>query len=310
MLDVSHLSISFSRYDKGLHKTSISPVSDISLQIQSGEIVAVVGSSGSGKSLLAHSLLGLLPGNATRRGTIQFKGAVLSEDRMQQLRGREISLIPQSVAYLNPLVKVGRQVFRAARLSGYDRPQASQRTQKIFQRYSLDVNVPAMFPFQVSGGMARRVLTATATVGKADLIIADEPTTGLDREVIKKSLSHLVELANAGKAILLITHDLEAAISICHTIVVVYAGKTVEITPVQCFRDSGKVLHPYTKALWNALPQNSFSYLSGNQPAETEVYAGCVFSPRCPVAQHTCQSLAPDLVRINGSLVRCPHAAC
>lgn len=310
MLDISSVSVSFSRYGKGLRKTFVSPVSDISLQIAAGEIVAVIGSSGSGKSLLAHALLGLLPRNARRGGMISFKGAELHDERMQRLRGREISLIPQSVAYLNPLAKVGRQVCRAASLSGFSRQEAGLRTEAVFKRYSLAAHVPAMFPFQVSGGMARRVLTATATVGKADLIIADEPTTGLDHEVVKKALQHLTELADEGKAILLITHDLEAAISICHTVVVVYAGKTVEIAPVSCFRGVGKLLHPYTRALWNALPQNSFAHLPGNQPAEIDPTAGCVFSPRCPVAQRTCQVLAPDLTKMNGSLVRCPYAAC
>lgn len=310
MLDVSGLSISFSRYGKGLRKTTFSPVSDISLQIKAGEILAVIGSSGSGKSLLAHALLGLLPRNAQRGGIIRFKEAELTEAHIHRLRGREIALIPQSVAYLNPLARVGRQVFRAAQLSGYNKSTAGQRTQAIFNRYALESHVPTMFPFQVSGGMARQVLTATATVGRADLIIADEPTTGLDREVAKKSLRHLLELAHDGKAVLLITHDLEAAVSICQTVAVVYAGKTVEITSAKSFLAADKLLHPYTRALWNALPQNSFSPLPGNQPVETESLVGCVFAPRCPMKLDSCERVAPSLTKINGSLVRCPYAAC
>jgi len=309
MLDVSQLSISFSRYGKGLHKTTFSPVSDISLHINAGEIVAVVGSSGSGKSLLAHALLGLLPRNARVEGKVKFKDTELTDARMRLLRGREIALIPQSVAYLNPLVRVGKQVVRAARLSGQRRQAANHSTDTIFRRYALESRVQDMFPFQVSGGMARRVLTATATVGRADLIIADEPTTGLDPVVATKALNHLVELAAEGKGVLLITHDLEAAVRISHSVVVVYAGKTLEITSACCFLND-KLLHPYTKALWNALPQHNFTALVGSQPTGDHSILGCIFSPRCPVSQSSCCSVNPDLQKINGSLVRCPYAAC
>ena len=308
MLDVSHLSISFSRYSKGLHKSSFSPVSDISLHINSGEIVAVVGASGSGKSLLAHALLGLLPRNARMEGQLTFKDKELTDARMHLLRGREIALIPQSIAYLNPLARVGRQVFRAARLSGQPGVAAKRSTDAIFRRYALESSVPKMFPFQISGGMARRVLTATATVGQADLIIADEPTTGLDPAVAQKALNHLVELADEGKAVLLITHDLAAAVRIANMVVVVYAGKTLEITSAKTFSSPQKLLHPYTRVLWNALPQNSFIPLVGNQPTEGHQISGCIFSPRCPVAGQGCHSNAPTLQKINGSLVRCFHA--
>ncbi len=309
MLDVSRLSISFSRYGKGLQKTSLSPVSDITMHIGTGEIVAVVGSSGSGKSLLAHALLGLLPKNAEMGGQLTFKGKELTHARIRLLRGREIALIPQSVAYLNPLARVGKQVFRAARLSGQTGTAANRSTETIFRRYALEPQVRSMFPFQISGGMARRVLTATATVGRADLIIADEPTTGLDSAVAQKSLNHLVELAAEGKGVLLITHDLEAAVRISCKVVVVYAGRTLEITSAENFSQQEKLLHPYTRALWNALPQNSFTPLGGNQPTEEHNISGCIFSPRCPVAGQGCRSMAPVLQKINGSLVRCPYAA-
>lgn len=310
MLDISHLSVTFSRYGKKLRKSTFAPVSDISMHIKAGEILAVVGSSGSGKSLLAHALLGLLPPNALREGRLLFKGSELTDDRMRLLRGREIALIPQSVAYLNPLAKVGRQVFRAARLSGQPSAVAHLRTAAVFRRYALEPQVHAMFPFQISGGMARRVLTATATVGQADLIIADEPTTGLDPKVATKALNHLVELANQGKAVLLITHDLQAAVQTASAVMVVYAGKTLEITSARNFGQPEKLLHPYTRALWNALPQNSFTPLSGNQPTGNHDISGCIFNLRCPVALESCRTMTPVLQKINGSLVRCPHAVC
>jgi peptide/nickel transport system ATP-binding protein len=309
MLEVTGLSISFNRYHQGLQRNCFTPVSDITLAVHGGEIVAVVGASGSGKSLLAHALLGLLPANAHIAGTIKFKGEQLSQSRMRRLRGHEIALIPQSVAYLNPLIRVGSQVLRAARLSGQDTACARRNTDQVFARYSLKDQTKSLFPFQLSGGMARRVVTAAATVSRAELIIADEPTTGLDPVVAEKSLAHLHELAENGKGVVLITHDLAAAVKVAQRVVVVYAGKTVEITAATSFHQQEKLLHPYTKTLWQALPQNDFVALPGEQ-SHDEMRTGCMFASRCPVASALCETLAPELKQLNGSLVRCPHATC
>lgn len=309
MLEVTNLSISFHRYHRGLQRSGFTPVSDISLQIDPGEIVAVVGASGSGKSLLAHALLGLLPGNAVTGGTIQFRGENLDGPKVKCLRGREIALIPQSVTYLNPLSRVGSQVYRAACLSGLERSMARTSTDQTFCRYGLQNGAKYLYPFQLSGGMVKRVMTAAATAGRAQLLIADEPTTGLDPKVATKTLKHLLQLAKEKKAVLLITHDLDAAVAVATRVVVVYAGKTVETTAASSFHNTEKLLHPYTKALWQALPQNGFVALDGEQP-EVIDESGCVFAPRCPNACESCLSLAPQLQRVNGSLVRCPHVAC
>lgn len=308
MLDVANLSVSFCRYHQGLQREQFAPVTDISLSIPAGKIVAVVGASGSGKSLLAHALLGLLPKNARRGGTIVFRGKELEQRQLEKLRGREIALIPQSVAYLNPLIRVGSQVTRAAHLSGHAKTDAHRSAEIAFARYALAPTVQSMFPFQLSGGMARRVLTAAATAGRADLIIADEPTTGLDPLAAEKTLDHLTQLAGQGKGVLLITHDLAAAVKIAHRVVVVYSGKTVEITAATSFQQPEALLHPYTRALWLALPQNGFTALAEARPLAND-RAGCVFSTGCPVAVASCRVLSPELQRHNGSLVRCPHVA-
>ena len=307
MLSVRNLSIKFSRYGSGWRRTSLHPVRDLSLDILPGEIVAVVGSSGSGKSLLAHAVLGLLPGNARFTGDILFKGDRLSGRDMARLRGRQIALIPQSVAYLNPLARVGRQVYRASRLSGQCCQSAARSTDTAFDRYRLDAGVKSMFPFQVSGGMARRVLTATATAGDADLLIADEPTTGLDPEVIVQSLGHLRELADADKSVMLITHDIGAAVTIADRVAVIYAGTTVELADAGDFRADAGLRHPYTRALWNALPQQNFRYVTGNQPMENHDVDGCIYADRC--ADRTGECVAPQPLReVEGGLVRCCHA--
>jgi peptide/nickel transport system ATP-binding protein len=307
MLSVNNLSIEFSRYDKGWQRRTLHPVRDLSLHIAPGEIVAVVGSSGSGKSLLAHAVLGLLPGNARHTGDILFQGEPVTPRSVKRLRGTRIALIPQSVAYLNPLAKVGRQVYRASRLSGQCCMDAARNTDHAFARYRLESEVKAMYPFQVSGGMARRVLTATATAGDADLLIADEPTTGLDAEVIRQSLDHLRELADSGKGIMLITHDIDAAVTIADRVAVIYAGTTVETAPASDFTGRGRLRHPYTRALWNALPQQGFRYVTGNQPMEDCRVEGCIYADRCADCSEDCKSPQP-LRAVGGGQVRCCHA--
>lgn len=308
MLSVKNLSIEFSRYDKKWRKKTVRPVRDLSLDIDAGEILAVVGSSGSGKSLLAHAVLGLLPNNATVRGEMYFKGSPLDHVRSRNLRGKDIALIPQSVAYLNPLSRVGRQVYRASRLSGQCCCTASQNTDTVFSRYRLHKTVKSLFPFQVSGGMARRVLTATATAGDAALLIADEPTTGLDPEVAKQSLHHLRELADTGKSVMFITHDIDAAVEISDRVAVVYAGTTVEIAPAKSFTATDGLMHPYSQALWDALPKNGFCFLDGNQPLNDEAFDGCIFYERCPNRSTNCLAESPGLRQAGHNHVRCRHA--
>lgn len=308
MLSVKNLSVEFNRYSRKWERIAVRPVRDLTLDIGAGEVVAVVGSSGSGKSLLAHAVLGLLPKNAVTSGEMTFKGAPLDKRRIHALRGREIALIPQSVAYLNPLSRVGRQVYRASRLSGKCCCTASQSTESAFARYRLGKLVKKMFPFQISGGMARRVLTATATVGEASLLIADEPTTGLDPAMVRESLRHLRELADTGKSVMLITHDIDAAVDIADKVAVIYAGTTVEVADSSSFRVEGGLKHPYSRVLWNALPQNGFQYLEGNQPTNEDCVEQCIFHGRCPNPSDQCLAETQILRPVGEHMVRCCRA--
>jgi peptide/nickel transport system ATP-binding protein len=307
MLEIRHLAISFQRNRSSFDRETLAVVSDISLSVHPGEIVALIGASGAGKSLVAHALLGLLPANARMSGEFIFKGKHVSPEGIRELRGREISLIPQSVTHLNPLTRVGKQVYRSARLSCGCPDTAERSCDRTFARYRLEDTVKAMFPFQISGGMARRVLTATATAGNADLIIADEPTTGLDSKVTEQSLQHLKELAAQGKGVLLITHDLENGVRIADTLVVLYEGMTVEITPARALEGNDLIMHPYTRSLWQALPQNGFISLGPPPVSSAANRNGCVFADRCPQARSVCRQSAPPLRRINQKLVRCNH---
>ncbi len=309
MLSVKNLSVTFTMYDVGLHQRRLTVITQLDLAVAAGEMVAIVGASGSGKSLLAHAVLGILPHNAEISGEMTYQDAPLTPTRQAQLRGKEIALIPQSVSFLNPLQQVGRQVQRAAQLSGLPTGRAKQAQRQIFERYDLVQTVRRLYPFQVSGGMARRVLLATASVGQAQLLIADEPTPGLHPEIVVETLNHLRELANAGKGVILITHDLEAALRVADTVAVFYAGTTVEIAPVTDFQGDGEALrHPYTRALWQALPQNGFTPVPGAQPAPDALPQGCLYADRCPLMTAECQADRPPLRRIRAGQVRCIHA--
>lgn len=309
MLQVRGLSVTFTLYDVGLTRKQFAVITDLDLDVQPGQLVAVVGASGSGKSVLAHAILGILPNNATLGGEIRFRGELLTQARKAALRGRAIALIPQGVGYLDPLQRVGSQVRRAAELSGATHAAARSAQAHAFKRYGLADAVQHLFPWQVSGGMARRVLTTTATVGHADLIIADEPTPGLHPLAVKETLHHLRELADAGRAVVVITHDIEAALLVADTVAVFYAGTTVEVAAAgDWMRGAAALRHPYTQALWRALPQNEFVGVPGAQPPPDALPPGCLFAPRCPLVTAACHAGRPALRAVRGGLVRCIHA--
>ena len=173
LLEIHDLSVSFSMYEHGLLQKDLQVISDLHLSVYPGEVIAVAGSSGSGKSLLASAILGILPGNATVRGHLHYKGQELTAKRQRKLRGTEIALVPQSVAFLDPLMKVGAQA------DGHRRPKPVEKRNRLFGRLGLPKKTGQLYPFQLSGGMARRVLVSTALITDAQLIIADEPTPGM-----------------------------------------------------------------------------------------------------------------------------------
>lgn len=304
ILEVKDLSISFNQYIGGLKQKELNVISSLDVSLEKGEILAIVGASGSGKSLLAHAILGILPSNAKISGTIKYADEILTTERQAKLRGKEIVLIPQSVNYLDPLMRVGKQVRTSVKDGN---PIKAQR--EVFERLHLNKEVEKMFPFQLSGGMARRVLLATAIVSGAQLIIADEPTPGLDPVVIKEALKNFREFADKGHTVMFITHDIESALTIADKIAVFYAGTTVEIASVDDFTGDGRALrHPYSKALWSALPQNDFTPIPGTQPQPSALPSGCLFAPRCHMATAECSQAQPDMRELRNGMVRCIHA--
>lgn len=305
LLEVEELSVEFVQYGRGLRRNNLRVITDLDASLRSGEILAVVGASGAGKSLLAHAILGILPGNARVTGKINFAGEPLTRARQASLRGTAITLVPQSVNYLDPLMRVGQNVRHAVKSGD---PAAAQRG--VFSRYHLHGEVERLYPFQLSGGMARRILVAGAVVSRARLVIADEPTPGLHPGAVLETLSHLRELANEGRTVMLITHDIDAALKVADRIAVFYAGTTVETAPVKDFSGTGGALrHPYSRALWRALPRNGFIPLPGFQPPPGDLPPGCLFEPRCSQAGAECAASRPRVREIRGGKVRCNHAS-
>lgn len=310
LLEIHDLSVSFRMYEHGislshgLKQTDLQVISDLHLTAYPGEIVAVAGSSGSGKSLLASAILGILPDNATVRGHLHYKGKELTAARQQQLRGTEIVLVPQSVAFLDPLMKVGAQV------DGHRKPRRIEKRKSLFQRFGLPDKTSQLYPFVLSGGMARRVLVSTALMTDAQLIIADEPTPGMSLDQALEALWLFREMADEGKAIVLITHDIDLAFEFADKVAVFYAGTTVETAPASDFKIGPDALrHPYSKALWNALPQNGFSPIEGFQPYAGNLPKGCLFAPRCPYKTEQCTTKVPPIREVRGGEVRCYYGS-
>lgn len=305
ILSVKDLGISFSQYTKGLRRRELEVITNLDIDLYEGEILAVVGSSGSGKSLLAHAILGILPDNATTEGNIIYKGKSLSLKDKEKLRGREIVFIPQSVNFLDPLMKVSKQV----KISIENKEKANKRQRDIFNKYGLDKKVDNLYPFELSGGMARKVILSTALVSDCKVIIADEPTPGLDEKSLNEALKDFRNIADSGCAILMITHDIEAALKIADKIAVFYAGTTLEIANVNDFKGDGKNLrHPYSKALFNALPQNGFKPIKGSQPMPNELPKGCLFQDRCECISEKCRLIRPNARMVRDGMVRCLNA--
>lgn len=308
ILKVKDLGISFSQYTNGLVRGDLNVIRNLDIELYEGEILAVVGSSGSGKSLLAHAILGILPDNACTQGDMIYKGEILDEKRKEKLRGDEIVLIPQSVNYLDPLKKVGKQIKIS--IKDKDKKTQDEIVDNLFKKYNLEKKVKNYYPFQLSGGMARKVLLSTALASDSKVIIADEPTPGLDEESLNEVLKDFRDIADSGRAILMITHDIMAALKIADKVAIFYSGSTLEIANTSDFKQKEVELrHPYTKALYKALPNHDFVPIDDKtQPLPNELPKGCVFSDRCPLKDKNCENQVPKIREIRNGKVRCIHA--
>ena len=191
-------------------------------------------------------------------------GESLNEEQKARLRGREIAFIPQSSNYLDPLMRVGKQIK-----IGLPRDHADAIQKELLERYGLAASDGHLFPYELSGGMLRRVLFATSVKSGIKLVIADEPTPGIHPEALSAILNQLRVFADEGAAVMLITHDIVSALTICDRVTVLQEGNAIETVDADSFDGQGeKLKHPYTKSLWNALPMNQFTLIEAVNPCQ------------------------------------------
>ncbi|MGX1508233.1 UNVERIFIED_CONTAM: peptide/nickel transport system ATP-binding protein [Streptomyces graminofaciens] len=305
VLAVRGLSVRFKMRD-GRH---VAAVSDATFDLAAGECLALVGESGCGKSVLASALLGLLPANARTAGSAVVDGVELlgagERTLARTVRGRRIGLVPQSpAAHLTPVRTVGAQLAETvSALTGLRGTEAREAALTAAARAAFPAGHLDRYPHELSGGLAQRAATAIALVGDAPLLLADEPTTGLDRELVDHTADELRRHADEGRALLLITHDLAAAARTADRVAVMYAGRIVEVTSAEAFFGSPGPRHPYARGLLNALPEREFAPIPGLPPELGGLPAGCAFAPRCARADDACTVLP----RLAGG-VACHHA--
>ncbi|MEU3479972.1 ABC transporter ATP-binding protein [Streptomyces sp. NPDC033753] len=273
---------------------SVAAVSDADFDLGAGECLALVGESGCGKSVLASALLGLLPGNAETSGTAVMDDTdLLAADEKtlaRTVRGRRVGLVPQSpAAHLTPVRTVRSQLEETVRaLTGTPRKARRKAAEAAAERAAFPAGHLDRYPHELSGGLAQRAATALALIGDARLLLADEPTTGLDRDLVDRTVDELRRHVDEGRGLLLITHDLAAAARIADRVAVMYAGRIVEIAPAHRFFGTAGPRHPYARGLLDALPDRAFTPIPGMPPELSALPDGCAFAPRCPLATDLC----------------------
>lgn len=281
-----------------LRDATVQAVTDLHLAVRPGELLAVVGESGCGKSVLAHALLGLLPRNATVTGRVVLHQPGVAPVNLltcgerylaARVRGRGIGLVPQSpTTALNP-VRTGRRLLEETlRAHGHPRSALREGAERLAAAVGLDPADLARYPHELSGGMAQRLVTALALAPDPPVLLADEPTTGLDRPLVDHTLDLLRRRCDNGGAVVLITHDLAAAQRVADTVAVMYASRIVEHQPTRHFFT--EPAHPYSAALLDALPDRAFRPIPGHPPMLTRLPNGCAFAPRCPYASDVCRT--------------------
>lgn len=289
----------------------VKAVDDVSFELKAGETLALVGETGCGKSVIAHSILKLLPTNAQIKGQILFRNQNLlrlGEKEFARIRGKEISLIMQNPALaLNPVYSIGHQMTEPLLVhEGMKKAKAILMAKDLLKRLRFigpDIATRA-YPFEMSGGMKQRILIGISVIMNPKIIIADEPTKGLDsrlRDMVLEELK-LVKVMDRSSMIF-ISHDLDAAKEISGRIAIMYAGQIIEIgSTIEFFKEP---LHPYSKGLLDSLPERGFNPISGTSPSMIHPPEGCKFHPRCPSRKEICSQERPDIVRVKDRDIKC-----
>ncbi|MBR8643594.1 ABC transporter ATP-binding protein [Streptomyces tuirus] len=303
LLEVRDLHVEFHTRD-GVAKA----VNGVNYSVEAGETLAVLGESGSGKSVTAQAIMGILdmPPGRIPKGEILFRGQDMlrmSNEERRKIRGSKIAMIFQdALSSLNPVLSVGYQLGEMFRVhQGMSKKDAKAKAIELMER----VKIPAAkdrvgdYPHQFSGGMRQRIMIAMALALEPDLIIADEPTTALDVTVQAQVMDLLAELQREyNMGLILITHDLGVVADVADKIAVMYAGRIIERAPVHELYK--RPAHPYTKGLLDSIPRldqkgQDLYAIKGLPPNLTRIPSGCAFNPRCPQAQDICRTEIPPL---------------
>jgi oligopeptide transport system ATP-binding protein len=319
LLSVRDLTVAFDT-----RRGSFDAVQGVSFDVKAGRTLGVVGESGSGKSVTAMALMQLLPETAiVKTGTVSFGGrdlAKLSEREMQVIRGSEIAMVFQDpMASLNPILTIGHQLMEPLRLHmALGRAAARIRGEELLSlvRIPSPTQIMRSYPHELSGGMRQRVMIAMALACGPRLLIADEPTTALDVTTQAQILELLRDLQERlHMAVLLITHDLGIVSEFADEVMVMYAGRAVERSPVAALFE--KPGHPYTEGLLRSMPPlededpETLPAIKGNVASPFALPSGCAFHPRCPYAYDDCTRLSPVLARVaEGHEAACLRVPC
>jgi oligopeptide transport system ATP-binding protein len=317
LLEVENLHVEFRTRD-GVARV----INGVDFSLEEGETLAILGESGSGKSVTAQAIMGILdspPGFVTQ-GAVRFRGEdllQLPEDERRKFRGRNISMIFQdALSALNPVFPVGWQIAEMFRVhQDMGKKEAKERAIEMMER----VRIPAArrrvgdYPHQFSGGMRQRIMIAMAIALDPDIVIADEPTTALDVTVQAQVMELLAELQRErNMGLILITHDLGVVADVADNICVMYAGRIVEQAPVHDIY--ARPSHPYTKGLLESIPRvdlkgQQLSAIKGLPPNLMRIPPGCPFHPRCPYAEEVCRTTVPPLRLISTGQFSACHFA-
>ena len=317
LLEVRHLRVEFPT-----RRGTLVALDDVSFDIAAGEILGVVGESGAGKSLTGAAIIGLLePPGRIAGGEIMLEGERidrLSPAQLRKIRGRKIGAIFQDpLTSLNPLYTVGRQLIETIRTHlPMTEAEARQRAVRLLQ----ETGIPAAearidhYPHQFSGGMRQRVVIALALAAEPRLIVADEPTTALDVSIQAQIIALLRRICREHQAaVMLVTHDMGVIAETCDRVAVMYAGRVVEIGPVQEVIHAPA--HPYTAGLMGSIPsmeddRERLLQIEGAMPRLDASPPGCAFHPRCPRAFDRCRGERPELLDAGATRAACwLHAA-
>ncbi|MFA9560321.1 ABC transporter ATP-binding protein [Evansella sp. AB-rgal1] len=317
LLEIKNLKTHF-RTENG----QVTSVNGINFHVDDGEVLAVVGESGCGKSVTAQSILRLFEekGMTKYEGEINYKGENLLKvplTKMRKIRGNDISMIFQDpLSSLNPVFTIGHQIVESLMLhQKLSKKQAYKKAAEMLKLTGIPDPEKRVheYPHELSGGMRQRVMIAMALACEPKLLIADEPTTALDVTIQAQILDLMIQLKEEiGMGIILITHDLAVVAQYCSRVVVMYLGEIVEEADVHTL--FSKPLHPYTQGLMKSIPRmtgdrtEKLHIIEGTVPSLTNVPKGCRFAPRCPHADEKCIEEKPLFEKVNDDhLVMCWH---